>query len=79
MKASELQPNILVFYLNTRTGQACVEIGGRIFELVVGDDITDELHVLAELEPIAVHDPSSVDEDLDTLRIENLEDEFEED
>jgi hypothetical protein len=75
---TELSPEILLYYLDPKTGQAYVEVSGRTFELIVGDDVTDELHIIGELEPIAVHDPRDADEEPDSLRIESLVDDIEE-
>lgn len=71
MRGTELQPDIMVYYIDNKNGQAYVEIDGRTFELEIGEDITDRL-LLMELEAIAVHDPTTVDEEPGTLRIDNL-------
>lgn len=47
-------------------------MGSRIFELEIGDDVTDEVPSLS-LEAMMVYDPESTDDNLETLRIESVE------
>lgn len=68
MTQTELRPEVLVYYIDNRTGQTYVEVNGRIFELEIGDDITDEAAYL-ELEAMMVYDPETANEEPGTLRI----------
>jgi len=72
MNDTDLRPEIMVYYKDTVSGQAYVEIGGRTYELEVGNDVTEDVPFM-ELEAMAVHDPSSVDEEPGTLRVDSFE------
>lgn len=71
MSETELQPEVMVYYINNKTGQTYLEIRGRIFEMEICADVTDEALYL-ELEPITVYDPASVDEEPGTLRVVSI-------
>lgn len=71
MRGTELHPDIMVYYIDNKSGQSYVEIDGRTFELEIGSDITDNLTYM-DLEAIAVHDPSTVDEEYGALRVDGL-------
>ena len=71
-----LQPDVIIYYIDNDTGQVYAEIGGKIFEMEIGDDITEELGLkVSDLEVLRVFDPAD-DERYEGLRIDSPEEEL---
>ena len=71
-----LQPDVIIYYIDNETGQIYAEIGGKMFEMEIGDDITEELGLkVSDLEVLRVFDPSD-GERYEGLRIDGPEEEL---
>lgn len=63
----------MVFYIDPDTGQTYVEVGDRVYEMEIGDDVTEEMSCkVGELEPMRVFDPADTEKSPDSLRIESF-------
>jgi len=72
---TKLHPEIVVYYMDPNTGQVYMESGGRIFEMNIGDDVTEDIECdISDFEAIRVFDPRE-DEfyDADGLRLDGPE------
>jgi hypothetical protein len=70
MTETELEPDVIVYYIDNETGQVYAECGNKIFEMEIGDDVTDDMEMkIADFEVLRVYDPNDV-ERYEGLRIE---------
>jgi len=72
MTETELEPDVIVYYVDNGTGQVYAECGGKIFEMDIGDEVTNEVEMkIADFEVLRVYDPADV-ERYEGLRIEEI-------
>jgi len=73
-----LQPEIVVYYINPETGQVYAEVGGRVFEMNIGDDVTEDVECdISDFEAVRVFDPRESEfYDADGLRLDGEDYDF---
>lgn len=73
MAEAELQSDIILYYIDNETGQIYAEIGGKLYEMEIGDDVSEEAGMrIPDFEVLRVYDPTDIEECNDGLRIVSL-------
>jgi len=70
MTETDLESDVIVYYVDNETGQVYAECNGQVFEMEIGDEVTDEVEMkIADFEVLRVYDPADA-ERMDGLRVE---------